>query len=271
MKYTAATLPLLIERTLSLDMQGADVFSLNCALMGLGIEPKTDDVSDVFTSITQSAVIMAQSMFGLPADGEVSTNTKKAIEVALTNARQANMANPSSWNGTNFAAFVKSEVEQNLSWTPALKYIQPFVAVLGEGRWSWCGATQYWLLNQFLFEPSNKSLPITFAGNNLTFAYVDTWRQWGLHNGWYVSNSEGFAPPPGAFALFDWHKKNYLEPDTNFEDHIGCVIANLDKDHFESGEGNTDQNIVPAGRTAVKLRNKVTVKGYVIIPESWSP
>jgi hypothetical protein len=70
--------------------------------------------------------------------------------------------------------------------------------------------------------------------------------------------------------MFDWDQVNINQPDADREDHIG-IFLRMEGDLFVCAEGNTDRNIVPLGRTAIKKRKRRQIQGFGIIPEGYSP
>lgn len=270
--YQSAPLPLLFARELQLGDQGEDVYILICTLMGLGFLRKDDQVTDIFNVNVDEAVRWAQRHFGINDDGIVGPITKSSLENALRRARGEIVPPPlpGGFNPTKFADFCELQLRTHIPWTPEIKFVQPFVKVLGRQRWPWCGATVYWLINEFLYKPNGKTMPLKDSGMEATFALVEAFQQLFQRQGWYQDNRAGYVPPPGSIVMFDWNQININEPDRDYEDHIG-VFLRMNGDLFVCAEGNTDQQVVRRGRTAIKERKRHLIQGFGVIPEGWSP
>lgn len=80
-------LPLAIHRTLLEGAIGLDCFLLNCGLAELGYL-KPDPQPGEFTSVTTGAVSWFQGDRDLEVDGKFGPQSKAALAIALTNARQ---------------------------------------------------------------------------------------------------------------------------------------------------------------------------------------
>lgn len=270
--YQPAPIQLPLERELQLGDQGEDVCVLICALMELGFLRKHDEVTDVFNTNVDDAVRWAQGGFRISVDGVVGSITKASLENALRLARGVNppQAQPGSFEGTKFADFCEAHLRENIPWTPDIKFVKPFVRVLGRQRWAWCGATVYWLINEFLYKPNGKTMPLKYPSMDATFALVEAFQQFFQEKEWYRDNQPGYVPPAGAIVMFDWDQININEPDRDYEDHIG-IFLRMNGDLFVCAEGNTDHQAVSVGRTAIKERKRQLIQGFGIIPEGWSP
>lgn len=275
--YQDAAIPLQFDRILKLGNQGESVYRLICILMELGYLRKDDLVTDVFNLNVDGAVRWAQQKLQVDVDGEVGPNTKSALENALRRARLADVnPPPGSFNGAMFADFCESILSQNIPWSRNIKFIQPFVSDFGNGSWHWCGATVYWLINEFLYKPNGKEMKLKYPGMEATFALVEASQQYFQAQGWYEDNRAGYIPPPGAIVIFDWDQVNIDAPDQDYDNHIG-VFLRMNGDLFVCGEGNTDRrsdnnpNGIPNGRTGIRERSRYLIQGFGVIPEGWMP
>jgi hypothetical protein len=270
--YQPAPIPLPSARELRLGDQGEDVYVLICALMGLGFLRRDEQVTDLFNANVDDAVRWAQRSFRISVDGVVGSITRSSLENALRRARGRNEPRPPAggFDGIRFAEFCEAELRGNIPWTPGIKFVQPFVQVLGRQRWPWCGATVHWLINEFLYEPNGRTMPLQLPGMVATFALVEAFQQFFQRQGWYQDNRAGYVPPPGAIVMFDWNQINIDEPDRDYEDHIG-VFLRMNGDLFVCAEGNTDHQVVSVGRTAIKDRRRQLIQGFGVIPERWIP
>jgi hypothetical protein len=270
--YQPAPIPLPLTRELQLGDKGEDVYVLICALMGLGFLKKDDQVTDVFNINVDDAVRWVQKRFDIGVDGVVGPITKSSLENALLRARGTvvPLPPPGGFNGAKFAEFCEAQLCRKIPWTPDIKFVQPFVRVLGRQRWSWCSATVYWLINEFLYKPNGKTMPLRHPDMDATFALVEAFQKFFQKQGWYQDNRAGYVPPPGAIVMFDWNQLNINEPDRDYEDHIG-IFLRMNGDLFVCAEGNTDQKVVCGGRTAIKERQRRLIQGFGVIPEGWVP
>ncbi len=270
--YKLAPLPLPFERELQLGDRGKDVYVLICTLMGLGFLRKDEQVTDVFDTNVDEAVRSVQRRFDIVVDGIVGAITKSSLENAIRRARGVEVPPPppGGFKGSDFARFCEEQLRSNIPWTPDIKFVQPFVRELGRHRWPWCGATVHWLINEFLFRPNGKTMPLRYPGMTATFALVEAFQQFFQKQGWYQDNKAGYVPPPGAIVMFDWQQINIDAPDRSVEDHIG-VFLRMNGDLFVCAEGNTQHKIVRDGRTAIMERQRKSIQGFGIIPEGWIP
>lgn len=94
------------------------------------------------------------------------------------------------------------------------------------GKWfgfdsvPWCGMFVSWVFNQALLPLGNIGFLKGFAGCQTAVAHFRKKQQ--------VTTT----PTPGCIVFFDWNL------DGRF-DHTGIFIRHIDKDHFETVEGNT--------------------------------
>lgn len=266
--YQPAPIPLPFRRELQLGKKGEDVYVLICALMEFGYLGMDNQVTDAFNANVDAAVRWAQRSFGIGVDGVVGPITKSSLENAL---RRKRGQNPHlGFEGAKFAEFCEAQLRGNIPWTPNIKFVQPFVQTLGCQRWPWCAATVYWLINEFLYKPQGKTLPLRYPGMEATFALVEAFQQFFKQQGWYQDNRAGYVPPLGAIVIFDWDQIDIDEPDRDRDNHIG-VFLRMNGDLFVCAEGNTDHQIVSVGRTAIKERTRESIQGFGIIPEGWMP
>lgn len=274
--YQPAPLPLPFMRELKLGDQGEDVYVLICALMELGFLRKVAEATDIFNTIVDGAVRWAQRRNSTTDDGIVGPITKSRFETALHLTRSGGVGSSGGFNGVKFANFCETELSQNIPWSRNIKFIQPFVPDFGNGSWHWCGATVYWLINEFLYKPNGKTMALRYPGMEATFALVEACQQYFQSQGWYQDNRAGYIPPPGAIVIFDWDQTNINEPDQDYDNHIG-VFLRMNGDLFVCAEGNTDRyspqnpNGAPNGRTAIRERERYLIQGFGVIPEGWRP
>jgi hypothetical protein len=270
--YKDVAIPLQLPLPLKLGSKGDDVYILICALMELGYLKKDKQVTSVFNINVDDAVRWAQRKLQVEVDGEVGLETKKTLEEAIRKGRIILPPPPlGSFNGAKFADFCESILSQNTPWSRNIDFIQPFVSALGRGSWHWCGATVYWLINEFLYKPNAKTMQLQYSGMEATFALVEASQQYFQKQGWYEDNRAGYVPPAGAIVIFDWDQVNINNPDQDYDNHIG-VFLRMNGDLFVCGEGNTDRSdSYPNGRTAIRERSRQLIQGFGIIPEGWMP
>jgi hypothetical protein len=284
-KYTSVSLPLsFTNNIIKKGMTGDDVYKLSCCLMGLGFLKKEALVNDVFDETTEQAVKKAQFILNVHIDGEVGSETKKELEEALERVRKTNIIEPSStakiFNGQQFANFANSVLSKETFWNPDLPFIQPFIENMpgsfSHSYWPWCSATVYWILNEFLFKPNGKNMPLVYPKYPQTFAWVETFQQYFKNKGWYHQNKTSFTPTNGAIVIFDWGSSS--QPTGEFDitdkypdDHIGILLEvkkNGNNEVFVCAEGNTGNN---PGKTGIKNRPRAFIQGFGIIPDGTKP
>lgn len=273
--YQPAPIPLPFHRILKLGDKGEDVYHLICALMGLKyLRLNQKEVTEVFNINVDGAVRRAQHQMHVEVDGEVGPDTKSALENALHRARpepENKTSSPGGFKGLEFAKFCEAELSQNIPWSQSIKFIQPFVREFGHSPWHWCGATVYWLINEFLYKPNGKTMQLSYPGMEATFALVEACQQYFQHQDWYKDNRDGYVPPPGAIVIFDWDQVNIDQPDHDYDNHIG-VFLRMNGDLFVCAEGNTDRgNNFPNGRTRIRERPRYLIQGFGILPEGFLP
>lgn len=275
--YQEAPIPLPFTRDLKLGEQGEDIYVLICALMELGFLRKVPEATDVFNTVVDGSVRWAQRRYDTDDDGIVGPITKSRFETALRLARSMGGGSSDGFNGVKFAKFCETELSQNIHWSRSIKFIQPFVPDFGSGSWHWCGATVYWLINEFLYKPNGKKMALRYQGMEATFALVEACQQYFQRQGWYQDNRAGYIPPPGAIVIFDWDQVNINEPDQDYDNHIG-VFLRMNGDLFVCAEGNTDRydketnpNGILNGRTGIRERERYLIQGFGVIPEGWLP
>lgn len=172
--------------------------------------------------------------------------------------------------GFNRAAFlvvVQAQALLHLVWSPgslATKFTNLFAAIFGKGRFSWCGAFQTWCLIESGCFPAgtvrafkSKAPP---GYEHYTFALVEYWQQWAMANGIYHHNDGSYSPVAGDLEIFDW---NGIKQDSGWDDHIGCDAGPDSSGLRRSAEGNT------GNQTALKLRSKSVINGWIHIPEGF--
>lgn len=156
-----------------------------------------------------------------------------------------------------------AEANKHLVWAPgseATKYTKSFASIFGNGRFSWCGAFQRWCIEASgcpIGIRASKSVP---GYENYTFALVEYWQQWAIHNEIYHHNNGQYTPKPGDQIIFDW---NGIKADSGWDDHIGMVVKSLGNGYLQTAEGNT------GNMTAIKVRSTSLINGYISIPDGF--
>ncbi len=164
------------------------------------------------------------------------------------------------FNASSFAAFCETEAKKQLVWIPngeAVKYTKPFEKIGFKGRFAWCAAFVRWCLVKY-----GVDVPIMCdAYPGYSYALCESFQKLGQLKGWYLDNAFGVKPKPGDLVLFDWGQRNINEPDTDWEDHIGVYLEEVDKNRFRCAEGNS------RNQSGIFTRYYNSVQGYVRIPE----
>lgn len=164
------------------------------------------------------------------------------------------------FNGSTFAAFCEGEAKKQLVWIPngeAVKYTKPFEKIGFRGRFAWCAAFVRWCLVEY-----GVDVPIMCdAYSGYSYALCESFQKLAQQKGWYLDNVFGVKPKPGDLVLFDWGQRNINEPDTDWEDHIGVYLSQVDNNRFRCAEGNT------RNQSGIFTRYYSSVQGYVRIPE----
>lgn len=167
---------------------------------------------------------------------------------------------PTGFNGNSFANFCEREAKKELVWMPdgeATKYTKPFKKIGFRGRFAWCAAFVRWCLVRY-----GVDTPIMCdAYPGYSYALCESFQKMAQLRGWYIDNSVSAKPKPGDLVLFDWGQRNINEPDTDWEDHIGVYLGEVDRNRFKCAEGNSKN------RSGVFTRYYRSVQGYVRIPE----
>lgn len=242
---------------LSYGSHGDDVFTLSCALSGLGFLDVREIGYDFDNEIKQ-AVLACQKEFLLEVDGIVGGETKTAIANALYRARKQPepMAADTGDVLKNIAQLAKLEARLGLSlhsksdivWQ---RYIAPLVEPMkslkhiGDAymfvNWCACFVTYIHKMNGINFPDI-----ISINGWKATPALVDSVKAYAQQTGCYVPRSA--SPKIGYTVFFDWDGDNY-------QDHIGIVLE-VHPEHLVTAEGNR-RNV-----SVVGTRSYGTVTGY---------
>ena len=248
-----------LTRNLKLEDKGQDVKDVKEFLKAYGC--LEGPVNDTFDLHTKNAVVKFQIQVGLDPDGEVGSNTIKAMRDARTEGKQQEPPStppviiPSNIDAKRrlLADIAEREAQKSLTWkstqSAAEKYLKPLRASGGfSGRYAWCGAFTLWCCRE-----AGIKLPDKPRESRNTYALVAAWHDWATANKfWLPANTR---PRRGDIILFDWQ-----DIPGRFN-HIGLVIADqLPGDsRIKTAEGNAG-NI-----TAIKSRNPATVAGYIRI------
>jgi hypothetical protein len=159
----------------------------------------------------------------------------------------------------DFVNLVRFEANKKLHWTPnseAVKYTRTFEKVGLRGRFPWCAAFVHWCLNSH-----QVYVPLFCAEYpGYTYALCESWQKMAQVRGWYSDNNGNNKPQAGDLVLFDWGQRNIHEPDTDWEDHIGVYLEEIDSRSFWCAEGNSHN------KSGLFKRNYASVQGYVRIP-----
>jgi hypothetical protein len=228
----SATLPTLpvLTRVLKWGFKGKDVEALQAALNAQGFN--AGEVDGDFGDDTKRAVVRYQQKSGLTVDGEVWTETWKAL------GGQTQPPNPVSGNLQKLANFAEEEAKKQLSWngadSEAEKYLKPLrkpmqdIDQLGNAIvfFDWCGAFVYYCCKEVGID-----VPAQPTGFWATLALVETWKFWGKQQGyWYRKGDQ--VPKRGDIIVFDWDGDGELN-------HIGIVRGYTPgADTINTSEGN---------------------------------
>lgn len=168
------------------------------------------------------------------------------------------------FNRQAYIASAVAEAKKNLTWngpgSEAYKYTTPFIPIFGAARFSWCGAFQLWNVNKAGGKVGIRASKPVPNYESYTFALVEYWQQWALHNGFYHHNNGAYKPQPGDQIIFDWEG---IKADSGWDDHIGMVVGVLPNGMIHTAEGNT------GNATAEKQRSPSLINGYISIPEGF--
>lgn len=162
------------------------------------------------------------------------------------------------FNGNSFSTLAEKEASKQLTWIPgneATKYTKDFESIFGAARFPWCAAFVRWCLKEFGLE-----VPLFVPEYKHSLALVETWQQMAKVRGWYTDNNGTKTPNVGDIILFDWNQRNIHAPDNDWEDHIG-IFLKKESTYWKCAEGNS------RNRTGIFNRNKITVQGWITIPE----
>jgi peptidoglycan hydrolase-like protein with peptidoglycan-binding domain len=234
-----------------------------------GIGYRTEKPTGYFDPVTTAETRRFQLDLGLPVTGQVSqltwqaaVNHKKLPGWVFTGGTAGPSVpnTPAPASGFDPKAFAKLAADRCAQMIPWHKqaFTKPFNSLLGTSRYAWCGATQYYLLNEHL----GGGLPLSPAKGEYTFALVQAWEDWAKRNGWLIKTN----PQIGDIAIFDWD-----EDKADWADHIGCVVAIVDARAVLTAEGNTSHSIDPQGITDIRQRDSSLIRSYVRIPKGWKP
>lgn len=228
----SATLPTLpaLTRVLKLGKIGKDIEALQNALNAQGFN--SGQVDGEFGDKTEKAVRRFQQKAGLTVDGEVWTETWKAL------GGQTQTPNPTSGNLQKLADFAEDEANKQLSWSNASseaeKYLSTFrkpmqdLDQIGSAKvfYDWCGAFVYFCCNQVGID-----MPVQPTGFWATLALVESWKFWGKQQGFFYRKGDQ-VPKRGDIVVFDWDGDGELN-------HIGIVRGYTPgADTINTSEGN---------------------------------
>ncbi len=210
---TLPTLPVL-NRILKWGIKGKDVEALQTALNAQGFN--AGKVDGDFEDDTEKAVRRFQQKAGLTVDGEVWTETWKAL------GGQTQSSIPTSGNLQKLAEFAEDEAKKQLSWTAASseaeKYLNIFrkpmqdLGQIGSAKvfYDWCGAFVYYCCKEVSID-----IPVQPNGFWATLALVESWKFWGKQQGFWFRKGDQ-VPKRGDIVVFDWDGDGELN-------HIGIV------------------------------------------------
>jgi cell wall-associated NlpC family hydrolase len=225
-------LPILptLSRILKWGIKGKDVEALQTALNAQGFN--AGKVDGDFGDDTEKAVRRFQQKAGLTVDGEVWTETWKA----LGGKTQA----PASTSGNlqKLADFAEDEAKKQMSWINASSEAEQYLKIfrkpmqdlgqIGSAKvfYDWCGAFVYYCCKE-----AGIDVPIQPTGFYATLALVDSWKFWGEQQGfWYSKGSQ--VPKRGDIVVFDWDGDGEMN-------HIGIVRGYTPgADTINTSEGN---------------------------------
>lgn len=230
---THVSLPVL-TRVLKYGVIGEDVRALQNALNNLGLNAGEEDGQ--FGLSTEKAVKAFQRRAGITVDGEVYTQTWKAISGSFNSS----IVDISGENPRlKLANFAEDEASKNLRWSDsnseAEKYLDIFRQPMLERNqigtakvyYDWCGAFIYYCCREV-----GISVPIVPNGFWATMALVESWKYWATKTGIWHPNTSTFNPSRGDIVIFDWDLDG-------FSNHIGIVRGYTPgASSFETSEGN---------------------------------
>jgi cell wall-associated NlpC family hydrolase len=230
---TLPTLPVL-TRILKWGSKGKDVEALQTALNAQAFN--AGEVDGDFGDDTEKAVRRFQQKAGLTVDGEVWTETWKAL------GGQTQSPQPTRGNLQKLADFAEDEANKQLSWTDATseaeKYLNIFrkpmqdLGQIGSAKifYDWCGAFVYYCCKEVGID-----VPLQPTGFWATLALVDSWRFWGKQEGFWYGKGDR-VPKRGDIVVFDWDGNGVLN-------HIGIVRGYTPgADTINTSEGNRQNN-----------------------------
>ncbi len=220
-----------LSRILKVGSKGEDVKALQRVLNAQAfLVVKLDEDGD-FGSATKSAVISFQKKAGITVDGEVGSQTWKALggkDIPL----------PPETPLVKLADFAEDEASKGLSWKSsddeAEKYLDIFrkpmldLGQIGTAKvfYDWCAAFVYYCCREV-----DISIPIQPDGFWATMALTDSWIYWAEQED-YWHPVESITPKRGDIVLFDY------EGDGS-PNHIGIVRGYTpDDDVIQTSEGN---------------------------------
>jgi cell wall-associated NlpC family hydrolase len=203
-----------LTRILKFGLKGKDVEALQTALNAEGFN--VGDVNGDFGKDTKKQVELFQKKAGLAVDGEVWTETWKAL------GGKTQGATPTSGNLQKLADFAEDEAKKQLVWksssSEAEKYLDIFripmqnLGQIGTAKvkYDWCGAFVYYCCREV-----GITVPIQPQGFWATMALVESWKFWAKQQGyWFAIGST--VPKRGDIVVFDWDGNGVLN-------HIGIV------------------------------------------------
>ena len=143
-------------------------------------------------------------------------------------------------NGTKIVEIAKQEI--GYKETPKGSNKTKFGEWFGMDGVAWCGIFVSWCYDKAGFPLGNIGFTKGFAGTQTAFKlFKDTKRT-------------TFIPAIGDIVFFDWELDGKV-------DHVGIFHKWLDKDYFESIEGNTSLgNNSNGGEVMIRKRNKKFAK-----------
>jgi len=249
----SATLPTLpaLSRVLKLGKIGKDVEDLQNALNAQGFN--SGQVDGEFGNKTEKAVRRFQQKAGLTVDGEVWTETWKAL------GGQTQAPNPTSGNLQKLADFAEDEASKQLSWSNASSEAEKYLSVfrkpmqdldqIGSAKvfYDWCGAFVYYCCKQVGID-----MPVQPTGFWATLALVESWKFWSKQQGFFYLKGDQVSKR-GDIVVFDWEGDGELN-------HIGIVRGYTPgADIINTSEGNK-QN-----RSGNFTRSLSSVAGFIRI------
>jgi len=204
----------LLNRVLKRGRIGNDVTALQTALNVQRIY--NSEVDGDFGSDTEKAVRRFQQKSGLTVDGEVWTETWKALggKVLRLEATRGVLE--------KLGDFAEDEASRQLRWLSASSEAEKYLDIfrkpmqergqIGSAKefYDWCGAFVFYCCKEV-------GVNIPFAPNEFwaTFALVESWKFWGRQQGfWFPKGVQ--VPRRGDIVVFDWDGDGELN-------HIGIV------------------------------------------------